>query len=73
MPANRETITFTVEGMSCDHCRRNIEKALGALEGVIAVTADLRKQEVSVDFVPGSAHKQELSEAITQAGYRVTG
>lgn len=39
---------FLVEGMTCGHCQKRVEEALGRLSGVIKVTVDLSSKQVEV-------------------------
>jgi copper chaperone len=57
-----------VEGMSCNHCKMAVEKALKQVGGVEAVQVDLDKKEV---VVKGCAARDRLTQAITEAGYEV--
>ena len=41
--------TFTVKGMTCDHCKATVEGAVKALGGVKAAEANLDSKIVSVD------------------------
>ncbi|HOL17025.1 MAG TPA: copper ion binding protein [Bacillota bacterium] len=68
-----EKITFKVEGMSCNHCKQSIERAVRALPGVTSATVDLAQNEVDISFDPQKVKKEELQAAITGAGYRVVG
>lgn len=61
-------ITLKVEGMSCNHCKAAVEKALKDVAGVEAAQVDLAKKEV---VVTGAAPKEALVEAIEDAGYEV--
>ncbi|OPZ74542.1 MAG: Copper chaperone CopZ [Firmicutes bacterium ADurb.Bin456] len=63
-----EEIKLFVEGMSCSHCQRAVEKALKEIKGVEKVQVDLGKKEV---VVTGSAARDKLAEAIVEAGYEV--
>lgn len=72
MSPGENTLVFKVDGMSCQHCKLNIEKAVMALEGITSASADLEKNEVEVSFDSGKVQKDELVAAISQAGYRVT-
>ena len=73
MSANQETIIFNVEGMSCEHCKNSIEGAVRALTGVTGAAVDLEKKQVKVAFDPAVLKREELENAITRAGYTVTG
>lgn len=59
-----------VEGMSCNHCRMAVEKALKEINGVENVQVDLDKKEV---VVTGSANRDQLAKTIKEAGYDVVG
>lgn len=61
--------TYTVEGMSCDHCVKAITSEVTQLAGVEAVAVDLANRTVSVsgDGVDDAA----VAAAIDEAGYTV--
>ncbi|MCS5695864.1 MULTISPECIES: heavy-metal-associated domain-containing protein [Desulfofundulus] len=61
---------LTVEGMSCNHCKAAVEKALKKIEGVEEVNVDLVGKKVSVIHTP-EITTEKLAEAIEKAGYRV--
>ncbi len=63
--------TMTIEGMSCGHCSARVEKALNALAGVQA-TVDLEAKTATVE-APDSVSDDMLRDAVTDAGYEVTG
>jgi copper chaperone len=44
------TETLSVPDISCDHCRRTIETALGRLPGVRAATVDVAARRVEVTY-----------------------
>lgn len=60
--------TFTVEGMMCNHCKANVERAVAAIEGVTSVEADLASGLVTVE---GTATPEAIAAAITERGYTV--
>ena len=60
-----------VEGMSCNHCKMAVEKALKNLPGVTGVSVDLSGGMVKVTYDPGSVNHEKIAGAIDQAGYRV--
>ena len=57
-----------VEGMSCNHCKMAVEKALKAVNGVEGAEVNLDKKEV---VVTGAADQDKLAQAIEDAGYTV--
>lgn len=66
-----EKTTFKVEGMSCGHCKAAVEKALQQTAGVNDARVDLAAGTVTVTFDPGKVGRQDLTKAITDAGYEV--
>lgn len=60
-----------IEGMSCNHCKMRVEKALGELEGVNNVSVDLEAKKATLDIV-GEVGDAILKEAVEDAGYDVT-
>lgn len=63
------TRTLQVEGMSCGHCERTVEEALGDLSGVLEATADNEAGRVTVE---GDAPPEDLVAAVEDAGYEAT-
>jgi len=62
-----------IGGMSCKHCSARVEAALGALPGVTAAV-DLEAGTAAVHIDPaGKVSDQDLTNAVTEAGYTVTG
>ncbi len=60
-----------VAGMSCNHCKARVEKALSAVDGVQSAVVDLEKGQASVEG--DSLDVRALAKAVTHAGYAVTG
>jgi sulfite exporter TauE/SafE/copper chaperone CopZ len=67
------TVTIRVEGMTCGQCENRIEKAVGALGGVLEVKASAGISEVWVKYDPARAALGSMYEAIRRAGYEVIG
>ena len=64
--------TIGVEGMSCDHCIKTIQKALAELVGVKSVSVSLGRKEVEVDFDENQVRLVEISSKINGAGFEVS-
>lgn len=60
-----------VSGMTCNHCKAAVEKALKTLDGVNEVDVQIETGKVTVDYDEGAAAEKELLEAIKNAGYEV--
>lgn len=58
---------YAVEGMRCNHCRANVEKAVASLSGVVEVTVEL---EGGVAVVKGDVAAEEVVATIDSMGYK---
>ena len=64
--------TYTVKGMSCDHCVGAVTTELTSLPGVTGVDVDLASGRVRVaSDVP--LDEGAVRAAVEEAGYEVTG
>lgn len=62
------TSTYTVEGMTCDHCANAVWTEVSAIEGVTAVDVDLANGQVRVDS-EAALDVETVRHAIDEAGY----
>jgi copper chaperone CopZ len=60
---------ISVVGMSCEHCRCRVERALEAVPGVVRVVIDLETGNASIECEPGATSREALIEAVEEAGY----
>ena len=64
-------ITFTVDGIRCNHCESSIKLVLGKVPGVNRVKVRKRKLvviELDANHIPSNL---DLATAIEKAGYRL--
>lgn len=66
-----EKVVFKVEGMSCSHCENAIKKSVGALDGVIGVTVDLKGKTVAVEYDGSKVSPDRIKNEIEDQGYDV--
>jgi len=67
-------LTVTVEGMTCEHCERTVERALKGVSGVISAKADHKTGLVDIRIAEGhSPDTAALKAAVDEAGYRFVG
>ena len=57
-----------VEGMSCNHCRANVEKVIAALEGAEEVEVDLPTGRA---VVHGKVEKEDVRKAVESIGFKL--
>lgn len=60
--------TYSVPGVSCDHCKHAIETEVAKVAGVAAVVVDVAAKTVAVD---GTADDAAVRAAIDEAGYDI--
>lgn len=63
-----KAIVIKIEGMSCNHCKMAVEKALKGVSGVESAQVDLAKKEAAVT---GTAVLADLQNAIEELGFSV--
>ena len=61
--------TFAVEGLTCGHCVKTVERAISALDGVESASVDLVPGGRSRLTVAGAASEEAVRTAVISAGY----
>jgi copper ion binding protein len=62
--------TYTVTGMTCDHCVASVTEEIGEIGGVRQVAVDLSRGAVTVTSdVP--VDEADVRAAVEEAGYRL--
>lgn len=64
------TTTYTVVGMTCEHCVRSVGDEVAGIDGVTAVDVDLAGGLVTVESVEPVA-AAAVCAAVDEAGYEV--
>lgn len=64
-----ETRTYIVEGMTCNHCKANVEKVIMTVQGVEAVKVDLHTGEVQV--TGDDLDDNEIISAVESIGFAI--
>lgn len=63
--------TYTVTGMTCEHCVNAVRTEVGQVAGVEGVAVDLASGRVTVT---GAGYTDaEIADAVEEAGYTLTG
>jgi copper chaperone len=63
--------TYTVTGMTCDHCVRSVTEEVGKIGGVTDVRVDLPTGAVTV-ISSQEPEVADLRAAVEEAGYELT-
>ena len=67
------TETLSVPDISCDHCRRTIETALGRLRGVREATVDVGARTVQITYDETAVGPATIRATLADEGYEVAG
>ena len=62
--------TFKVGGMSCNHCKMSVEKAVSSVPGVDSVEVDLPSGNV---YIKGVFDTSSIIEAVESIGFTIEG
>ena len=62
-------LTMEIRGMSCGHCLRAVNTALNSVDGV--KVEQVRMGQAAVEYDPAKVKPEQISEAVTDAGYEV--
>lgn len=60
---------YKIEGLRCNRCKENAEKAIASIEGVESVSIDLASGEA---VVKGTFDEASMKKAVESLGFRVT-
>ncbi len=66
-----ESVSLDVTGMKCGGCESNVKNKLDTIDGVISVEAMNKENKVDVEFDAAKTDVEEISTAITDAGFVV--
>ena len=66
-----ETITLQIGGMTCVRCAGAVEHALGALDGIEAVSVSYANERAEVTYDTAKTDRKRMEKAVKAAGYTV--
>jgi len=62
---------LNIDGMSCDHCKMAVTRAVSSLEGVGSVEVSLENNTATVEFEESRLNLAAIKQAIQDQGYDV--
>ena len=65
-----KTTRLNIQGMTCDHCRDSVEKALKNHPGVLDATVHLGSGTAEVNYEEGSVAPEQLVAEVKATGYQ---
>jgi copper chaperone len=60
--------SYTVSGMTCEHCTRSVLEEVSSLPGVDSAEVELASGRLTI---VGDATPDEVAEAVREAGYEI--
>ncbi len=70
MATTQETV-LSVPDVSCEHCVKTINSALGALPGVEMATTDIPTKTVAIRYDPSRVSLDTIEATLDDAGYTI--
>lgn len=67
--ARSATVTYKVEGMTCDACASNIETSVGRVDGVLAVEASHKEGRAVVTYDAEKVKPGAIEAVVDGLGY----
>jgi len=67
-----QTVTMSVEGMSCGACVGHVTRALQGLDGVQSAQVSLQDKRAFVTYDPAKVQVAQMTEAIADEGYEAS-
>jgi copper chaperone len=69
--ATVQEVTLSVPDVSCEHCVRTVNGALGGLPGVEAVATDIPTKSVRLRYDASQLSMEQIESVLDDAGYTV--
>lgn len=63
--------TYNVPDVSCMHCKRAIEEAVGAMPGISHVEVDVDSKTVHISFEEDTVAEADVLATLAEEGYPV--
>jgi len=67
-----QTVTMSVEGMSCGACVGHVTRALQGLDGVQSAQVSLQDKRAFVTYDPAKVQVAQMMEAIADESYEAS-
>ena len=67
-----QEIVLSVPDVSCEHCVKTIDGALGVLPGVEAVSTDIPSKSVHLRYDSAQLSMEQIESTLDDAGYTIS-
>ena len=72
VPSEAAGTIYGLEGLTCGHCVKTVERVISAVPGVESATVELVTAGISTLSVIGGASRESVQTAVENAGYSLT-
>jgi len=72
MMATVQDIVLSVPDVSCEHCVKTVNGALGTLPGVETVSTDIPTKSVHLRYDPDQLSMEQIETTLDDVGYTVS-
>jgi copper chaperone len=72
MMATVQDIVLSVPDVSCEHCVKTVNGALGTLPGVETVSTDIPTKSVHLRYDPNQLSMKQIETTLDDVGYTVS-
>jgi copper chaperone len=69
--ANAQEVVLSVPDVSCEHCVKAVNGALGVLPGVETVSTDVPRKSVYLRYDTSQLSMEQIETALDDVGYTV--
>ncbi len=69
--ANIQEVVLSVPDVSCEHCVKTVDGALGALPGVEMVSTDIPTKSVHLRYDESQLSMEQIETALDDVGYTI--
>lgn len=63
--------TFSIQGMSCQHCVNHVKQAFEKVEGVSTVSVSLEKGTAGINYDADKTDVNSLKTALAETSYKI--
>ncbi len=70
--ANVQDVVLLVPDISCEHCVKTVNGALGVLAGVESVSTDIPTKKVHLRYDANQLSMAKIEEVLDDVGYTIT-
>lgn len=70
---DKQQVTFTIQGMTCEGCEEHVNNQLSKVTGVLAYKTSFANQRSLVTFDKSKVNIKTIEAAINKTGYKVKG